>query len=70
MWKQITEVHEIEPLDEITLLSPCNPEDGGGEPIYSIAEKIDNHIVLDLVATRADENFDEAEETKNKKSFK
>lgn len=70
MWEQIKTIAEIDIVQDDILLSPGNPEYGGGEPIYSVQKRTDDHIVLNLVVTGMEDRFDEAQERINNKKIK
>lgn len=70
MWKPITAFCEMIPVNQIILLSPCNPEQRCGEPIYLVCTVTGEDIVLHLVTPHFEEYYEEAEDAKNNKVVK
>lgn len=70
MWKRITAFCEMIPVDQLILLSPQNPEQRGGQPIYLVFTITGHDVVLHLLIPHFEEYYDEAENAKNKKIIK
>ncbi|HRH47146.1 MAG TPA: hypothetical protein PLP23_00265 [Panacibacter sp.] len=70
MWKRITGFCEMISVDQIVLLSPCNPEQRGGAPIYLVFTVTGEDIVLHLVTPHFEEYYEETEDAKNNKVIK